>query len=63
MNQYLLIAHSSIINTLSIYEDQDFLICNCVIINEHTYLNYMQETKEYIIIQLIEITNKIVQAL
>jgi len=34
-----------------------------MIINENTYLDYMQETKELVIIFLIDITNKIINQL
>jgi len=61
VNNHLLTSTSSVINTLHIYEEEDQLIINCLIINDSTYLDYMQETKEQIIIQLIEITNKIIQ--
>jgi hypothetical protein len=63
INDYLLTQTSTMVNTLQIYEEHDFLILNCLIINEFTHLNYMQDTKESIIINLIEIINKIINLL
>ena len=63
IHQYLLASASGLMNTCNIYEDEQELILNCIVINQNSYIDYFRSNKDSIINILIETTHKILMNL
>ena len=63
IDYYLLISMHSQSNTMTLFEDEEELVMNCVSINQSTYIDYFREVRDTIIGALIETTAKIIQCL
>ncbi len=63
IDYYLLISMHSQSNTMTLFEDEEELVMNCVSINQSTYIDYFREVRDTIISVLIETTVKIIQCL